>query len=468
MARYEVPTAIEDGMILGRANLGVYRSNRNYFYGLADRWSCVPRGALNVYFTGTQKETIAWDGYHLLWSDAMNLHYDMSMAGDRSCRLKLTYNGTLIREIRGGDTVAGAQYDLSTLGLETPGLYRVQFTMTRTDGGTATNATIRAPYTTYTGTQKFTTPPVIHTGDTSNTRIFDVWRANDQYFNAITPPQPPFSSESAGWGSSGSKSATFWRGWARHLGPTRVYFWVSVTAQDSRNRADNGLRLYYGDTLITDNRYAEYDDVHATLQPISQQSEAWEGYFDVPQGIYAAGTWVPVSAQIYRGASSSTFTSDGLEDDPFTPWDESEFGDSAYDVGATSAVNYIYTAPPPGIPVGVLNTLTVNDYLTPTVPETMSDFDRYINGRLKRYDYAVRSKGVDDGSAAEGYRFKRRYDTLYYLGEGIEITWGTDQRQSLPDVSEGYGEFDLIQVDGLHYGTIYRVTGDLLFYAMEA
>jgi len=308
MARYEAPTIIEDGMILGRANLGVYRANRNYFYGLADRWRTIPRGALNVQFHGTNPTEYVWDGYHLLWGDATLFHHSMSLEGDKQVRLTLTYNGTIIKEIRGGQAIAET-YDLSTLGLDTPGLYRVQFTMTRPDAGVGVNtkATVPAPFTTYTGSQRFRAPPAIKNGDTSNTTLFDVWRSNDLRFHAITPPQPPFYSESTSWGSSGSKNHTFWRGWIRHSGATRLYYWISCVPKNDRNRADNKIQLYYGDEKVTE----VYPITSGGGGAESLSATYAESYADLT-GNYTPGTWYPVEVRMVRGVSSSKFTSSML------------------------------------------------------------------------------------------------------------------------------------------------------------
>ena len=194
---YVAPPTFTTGQILGRANVGILVDNDDYFNGLADRHIPVPAGVVTAWESDTVSR-LAWDGYHLKREDMDTFYYNAAIDSDVGTYLTtLTgyydYGGgsqTQMFSINGDDSASGS-IDISGFGDD--GLYRVTFVMTRGGTGTDAVATIRAPYSIYTGALSYTAGYSIADSATGTAAHFNRWADNDRYFQAVTPSQVPVS-----------------------------------------------------------------------------------------------------------------------------------------------------------------------------------------------------------------------------------------------------------------------------------
>jgi hypothetical protein len=454
--RYESPPTFETGQVLGRANLGILRDNDDFFRGLADRYRCIPYGASRSWI-GDETEQVVWDGYHYLEADALTLYYHLTLAGrDTAGHAHLYYNwdgdvgspgGTLIATISSNGT-SSSSYDLSTFhGTNGDGLYRVGCVMHRDADGEDENlnTTCRAPYTVYTGAKSYSTPPTITDGNAGTAAHLNTLRNNDLFFNDCTPRQPGFVGMERSYLAS-EHSLILWDGWIKHRS-TEMYWYIGMVPGDGDNNADsNQITIKYDldgtpETVKTHTTNGTSES-HATLA-----------------GSYTIGNWYRVQVEQTRSSHASGYN-------------------------CTGSVYYLYMAPPQDsegeTAFTLMDEFTENQWVygdtagQDTRLELLSDNDTYIIERLcwdddevGRLDFAVskpafiRLGGTDTGD----YRLQRRGNTLYYRGTELTLRWGTDNNEGLDDAAD-CSTFDLNSID-LPHGTIYRVTGTTLEYAME-
>jgi len=438
----------ESGQIIGRATMGVLRDNDNYFWGLATRWRpwlhTPPIGG-----TAGQTTTTAWDGYHLLRSDATNLRYWFQVEGGATHTATATLyyhkdNGDAY-EVDADTAPAGAtryvygQTDLSDVSGITAGLHRVRLVLSH-DSSDAGTVILNTPYTTYTGSQVFKVPPIIKDKATSSATAFNIWRNNDEYFNACCPNNPAFIMVNKGDPVSGS-GEVIWDGRVLHNTVAEgIYYKVKFSTDDNNNRL---LIFYdYGGT----NEYYHVVDTPAVYE---------ESNFDLPADTFTNRTWYRVAVVEQRTAGNP---------------------------GAFCWIDYVYSGPS-----SRLTTTTPMADFTPgqwvygdttgetTALQRLSDWDNAIfpamcySATFGRTDWAVR---IDDAVGPYNPVFKHRlkhiYDFLWYRGTGIAMEW-TDGSRSLPDTdsSNPVKVIDLRSVSDLAYGQHYTLRGNV-DYAAEA
>jgi len=157
--------------------------------------------------------------------------------------------------------------------------------------------------------------------------------------------------------------------------------------------------------------------------------------------------------------------------------------------GGSGEVKYLYTYPVPGVaeisgyPHTSMGDLAVGQYVYGNTPgrdtrlQLFSDNDNYIframccNASIGRRDYFVRVPefvrlgGIDRGDL----RLIRRYDTLYYRAGSAVMEWGADNSYSLADYDDDnpYQTLDLTAMNDLPYGTVYKISGSAVHFAME-
>ncbi|HFD38531.1 MAG TPA: hypothetical protein ENJ31_01590 [Anaerolineae bacterium] len=434
--------AFEDGQALGRLAYSALFDNDQALHAWADRRWAVPNAVVRG-FIGTETTQALWDGYHLLRSDAKTLHYAISVSSNNPAEpltvaLYYDYGGSgqvKIAEISGTDSASGT-YDLSGFAA---GLYRVYARMNRTDGNHGGSATCQAPYTTYSGSRTFTTPPTITDGAVGAAATFNIWRGNDLYFGEQISLNAPHLRVSRGYVGN-EPSLLIWNGYAIHCPDhERIYYRVSLSSAAGGNVLKG---IYDYDALASKH-------VFATISAAGTV----EGYADLPASTYSAGATYRVVWQLSR---SDVYTGTGA--------------DIQYMFLGPAAANAGFAVP---------GELVVGQYAygdtagEDTRAELLSDNDSNLNGRqgMIRRDYAVRKAEYIDLGSSGGqwhYRLIRQHDLLYYRGSGITLRWGTDESQPLDDVgSDDYKIFDLRQLSGMPPGTIYYLDSSNLEFAAE-
>ncbi len=428
---FTTPQSFVNGGVVGRAQLGVLLDNDRYFNGLCDRWRTVVAG---VQRTNTITQEI-WDGYHLLRSDAKTLYYCIVAETNAVVDLYYDYGGaneTLIATANNTNPVQSGSYDLSSFD---PGLYRVY---ARNRGTSGTTGTCWPPYTVYTGVLSYTTPPTITDGSVASYADFNKWVANDLFFNANRPPQPAFVAGTRKFIGT-ETSLIIWHGWIKHHNPV-VRYHIKLNPYDAPGNSNNNrMRIIYGygsalaENVIQTAVVGEHEGSHTLVNA------------------FVDGNWYHVAVEISRDDGNGYIQTSSVY---YLMTEPAAASATFTNMGELAVGQFVY-----GSTAGKATRLAL-----------LSSNDADINSRLLRMDFAVREAAYVDLGDSGGtwhYRLKRRYDTLYYRGTNVTLQFGDDESVTLPDVSAGYGIYNLQQASGLVYGMIYRLEGSLQF-AMEA
>ena len=438
---YVKPMEFTTGQVLGRANLGVLRDNDDYFNAVSDRAIHVPAGQVTAWESDTISR-VAWDGWHLKRADMDTLYYYAELSNDDA-----GHPTTLVGWYDYNDDFNDTQmFTRSTTGTSSgtvdlssfpDGLYRVTFIMTRAGGDTGydATATIRAPYTIYTGSESYTAGHTITDGNTSDVAHFNRWRDNDIYFNAITPSQIP----SVGMATETTLTSTtleLFNGWDKfHPDHLRM-----------------GYRIYldgFGAGDVVKIRYDADADVSTQTKNITVDETWEESTWDITDSGYTKGNWYRVRVT--------------LESDANAGW-------------RTGTCDYLYmTAASLDASYTVMDPFTVDQFvygstaLQDTRLQLLTDNDASIYDRLTwgaanpgRMDFACfepEFHGYNGGWFYGNYRFKRRGDTLYYRTKGAELVLADGTTESLTDhdgTSGDYNTLDLNTID-LPHGSLYWI-----------
>lgn len=310
---YVAPPTFEDNQVLGRCNTAVLVDNDDYFNGLGDRQREIPTGVV----TGWQSDTVArlaWDGYHLHRTDMDTFYYyasiDNASGGDTTLAGFYDYGGAgqvTMFSISGDNTASGS---ISLAAFDDDGLYRVVFLMTRSTTSIGATATVRAPYSVYTGSLSYTSPPTISDSAVGTAAQLNIFSANDRYFNAVSPSQSPCAGM---YRSTTSTEVThsLYDGWDKfHPDHYRLYY--SVYLEKAPGSSDV-LTIYY--------------DSQSTS--ISADGES-TGYWDFSTGGLTKGNWYQVrvvldtdtTAGSRAGAARSVRVGAPAMDSSYTVMDE--------------------------------------------------------------------------------------------------------------------------------------------------
>ena len=434
--KYVKPMEFVTGQILGRSTLGVLRDNDDFFNGVADRYIPVPAGQVTEWESDTVSR-VAWDGWHYKRDDMDTLYYYAELANDNgSYPTTLTgtydynndFNDTVMFS-RSTDGTSSGTVDLSSF---PEGLYRVTFLMTRGGGsvGYDATATIRAPYTIYTGSESYATGPAFTDATTSAASHFNTLRSNDIYFDAITPAQIA----SVGMTKETTLSSTLeiFNGWDKwHPDHRRLYYRV------------------YLDEYTADNVVIYYDaDGDVSTQSTTIGTEGWtSSYWDITDSGYTKGNWYRVRVVLDPGSSDWCL---GICDYLYMT---AASLDSSYTVMDPFTVNqYVYGTT--ALQDTRLALLTSND---------ASIYDRLSwggsnPGRMDFACYEPEFHGFAGGWWYGDYTLRRRGDTLYYRTKGAELVLPGGETVSLDDYSGSgdYNTLDLNSID-LPFGSTYQI-----------
>ena len=424
---YTEPITFATGQVLGRVHLDVLRDNDDYFNAMADRYAPVPAGQVTAWESDTTSR-IAWDGWHLKRSDMDTLYYYAELDNDNAgYPTTLTgwydynddYNDTQMFT-RSTDGTSSGTVDLSSF---PNGLYRVTFIMTRGGGsvGYDATATIRAPYTIYTGSESYAAGPTFTDGIASAASHFNTLRSNDIYFNAITPSQVA----SVGMTHETTLTGTLelFNGWDKwHPDHRRLYYRVYLDEYDT----DNIVIYYDADGVVT-------------TQSTSIGTEGWtSSYWDMTDHGYTKGDWYRVRVVLDPSANSG--------------W---RLGICDYLFVTAASLDASYT---------VMDPFTVGQFvygstaLQDTRLQLLTDNDAAIYDRLTwgaanpgRMDFACfepEFHGYNGGWWYGNYRFQRRGDTLYYRTQGAELVLPDGSTEGLDDYS-GSGDYNTLNLNSI-------------------
>jgi hypothetical protein len=426
-----------DADVLSRMEYSKLFDNDGYFHGIADGWNTVPNGVERRYIAD-EEQVVVWDGWHILQADAKSLYYGIVLANDdpsHPSTITLYYDyggaGQLTIATRSTNGISSGYYDLAAK--SAPNFFRVTCLMTRAGGDTGYDAlgACIAPYTIYTGSKSFATPPTITDGLLSAAATqFNVWRANQLYLYDLLSPQLPFNSCSRGY--TGSETwLRIWDGWIRHkFRRLRYRVWLR------ENAGGNTLTCYYD--WGGANQYT-------ILQTTSEDEQ--ESYVDLPD-VYTPGTHYRVTAIISR-------TDTGVNTDArIRYFMESPIAATAgyTALGELAAAQYVFG----------------NTAGQTTRAALLSANQTNLNGRLAgtRRDYAVRKASYQETGETGGtwmYWMQHRYPHLYYRGQNLVLKWGTaNDYQTLTDTDDAENMvllFDLRQLTGLIRGIHYHIEG---------
>jgi len=449
MPNYTKLQTFQTGQVVGRAQMNTLRDNDNYFYGLASRWRPCMHGP-SIGGTAGQTTTHFWNGYHLLRDDATLLYYWFQIAGGAANGVTASFvyykdNGTGYSVASGSanagqTTTVSDSVDLSNVSGITAGLHQVRFTLTHDSSDTG-SAVARPPYTTYTGNEAYTTPPVIRDEATSAVSHFNTWRSNDEYFQACSPTNPAFHMISMGDPVDGD-SEIIWDGWIPHsTAAEEVYYKVKFSTDANSNR----LVIYY-----------DYGGANQYYHVVDTPEVYETSSFALPSNTYQSNTWYRVVVKEQRTNGNP---------------------------GAYVWVDYLYMGPRSTLEVtGAVPDFTVgawvygDDTKYPTRLAQLSNWDNTIfkalcwNALVGRADFAVRDDtALGPYNPITTHRLVHIYDFLWYRGTGLALRWGGDNSRSLPDTdaTNPVLVMDLRSVTDLTYGQHYRITGNVDF-AQEA
>ena len=436
---YTQPITFATGQVLGRIHLDVLRDNDDYFNSIADRYIPVPAGQVTAWESDTVSR-VAWDGWHLKRSDMDTLYYYAELDNDDGGHpTTLTgyydYNDDFSQTTmftRNTDGTSSGTVDLSSF---PNGLYRVMFTMGRAGGDTGydATATIRAPYTIYTGSESYTVGDTITDGNASAATTFNKWRSNDVYFNDITPAQVA----SVGMTTETTLDGTLelFNGWDKwHPDHARLYYRVYMHAGNANDR----IRIYY-----------DADDIDGIQTTAIATSQSWtESHWDIPDGGFTKGNWYRVRVVL----------------DPDTnAW---RLGICDYLFITAASLDASYT---------VMDPFTVGQFVygdtvgQDTRLQLLTDNDAAIYDRLTwgaanpgRMDFACfepEFHGYNGGWWYGNYRFQRRGDTLYYRTLGAELVLPDGSTEGLEDHNGSSGDYNTLNLDSINLpkGAMYEI-----------
>ena len=443
VARREPIIEFATGEMLHRLQYQLLFDNDQFFHAYADRWQAIPDGVTRT-FIGTETSLVLWDGYHLLRSDCKLLRYHIYSVSDNPSKpvtVKLYYdyggpNQTLIATAT--DQTQTGNYSLAAFD---PGLYRVYARMTRTDGNNNGVGACRPPYTTYTGSLSYTTPPTVTDGAVPTAADFNKWRSNDAMFESRMSPNIPFNGVERGHVGD-ELSFNIWDGYVIHDEDHRR---LRYKASLNQILDGNQLKFIYDYDNFTSKRTI------VTLTTAGVQ----ETYADIPASTYTPGAAYRVVWQMTRATHNSVLVK--------------------------AKVDYAFLAPvAPHSGFTIPGTLQVGQYVygntagqdTRAQLLSLNDADIYARRSLTRRDYAVRKANyVDLGTSGGKWRpwFFRQGDLLYYRTNDATLHYGSDQTVSLNDYDEShpYDILDLRSVSGLLPGAGYYLEGGDVEFALE-
>jgi len=456
MPSYTQPQTFETGQVVGRAQLDILRDNDEFWHGMAYRWQPVLNTMSSDPLAG-QTTLTAWSGYIWIASDAQRFWYEYTaQGGSASITTYLTlYQGDGTTAVGSGNikqaavgTGAAVTYNAGTTGVDlastlgttiSAGLYCLKLRCAKdTNDDTMTLRFTYPPHMSYTGSLTYTSPPTVTDGNVSSAGHFNAWRNNDVYFATNSPRQPAFAGNDV---DAKVATTTIFDGYRLHFG-SRLYYSVAF----KQNIAGEKLKIIYdyggtGEQTLLETGTTGTHTSYATIT-----------------GTHTWGTWKRVIVQLLNGGDGTVnylyaHPQIGDEDstDPKTYTIMEEFSVDQYLFGSST---------------GSSNRL-----------QLFSDNDRHIfkylctSAYVGRRDFATRSPSYTNlaGTDSGEFRLVRRYDTLYYRTAGGILEWGDDQSQSLTDytTTDHYQTLDLAGLTGLHYGTVYKITGSELLYAAE-
>lgn len=437
--RFVYPPTINTGDVLCKVQMDGYRLNDEYFNAIADAWRPIP-ASWDRGFIASESEIGVYDSYHLLRSDAKTLVYYIYASGS-NISAKLFYDSVLVATVTPATSPVSGTYDLSA---KDPGIYRCHYIL-YDDGGGSGGAGLRAPFTRYTGSKSYTTPPTITDTATSQASHFQAWGDNDLYFRDVTHPNPAFTGLGASYIAS-ALTRDLWYGWDRfHPDHYRMQYKIGL----AKEGGDNKVRLYY-----------DYGGGNEQYMDITTDGEHI-GYWDLTSpGNYTKGNYYKVHARLIR---------------PNT------------DYGAAGTIHYLYmTAPAKDASYTIMDQFSAGQYvygstagqgtrlaLLSSNDDAIRDRLIWADGTTGRQDYCVakpefvRLGGTDKGELAG----VRRFNLLYHRTKGAELTWGDEQSQRLEDYDDAEGEkYHILDLNslGIPFGQTYSIDGDELLFAMEA
>lgn len=456
MLVYTQPPLFTTGQVLGASVMNILKHNDDYFNGVADRPRPIPQGVYrDPAWIGTEiLPFVAWEGYHLLRSDATTLYYSFSVtsvSGGNPITATLYYDydetGEITIDSASGNDTASGTYDLSGKGA---GFYRVACVLTRADANYNGTLTFRVPYTIYTGSEGYTAGYTITDDSTSNVAHFNRWRSNDMFFNDVNPSQIAFAGQQMTYGQygHGDTEIVLWDGWdCWHPSHTRLSYQVYMTHTANNNK----VRIYYdyGDTV---------NEQYTNISAIGTTADDWD--LDSP-GSYVKGDWYRVRVMMLRDSSGGVNVSSRVDflymgapsaDSDFTVMDE--YAANQWGYGDTAGQ------------------LTRMDLLT---DNDAAIYDRLCpSGSLERVDYCSTLPEYYNGStinADEGNLYLiRQKDQLYHRTSGATLYKPGGGEESLTDYDDETGNpyyvLDLNSID-LPYGSYYRIEGNELAFAQE-
>lgn len=434
---YVKPPEFTTGQILGRASLGVLIDNDNFFNSVADRYIPIPAGQVTAWESDTV-ERIAWDGWHLKRTDMDTLYYYATLTNDDAGHpTTLTgwydYNDDVNDTQMFTRNTTGTSSGTVDLSAFPNGLYRVTFIMTRAGGDTGYDATasIRAPYTIYTGALAYAAADTITDGNASTAANFNKWRSNDIYFNAIAPSQ--VASVGMVTETTGTDTMELFNGWDKwHPDHARLYYRVYLDEFDA-----DTITIYYD----ADNTVA--------VQSTSIGAEGWTASsWDIPDGGFTKGNWYRVRVVLDPSANAG--------------W---RFGICDYLFITAASLDASYT---------VMDPLTVGQFVygstvgQDTRLQLLTSNDAAIYDRLSwgaanpgRMDFACfepEFHGFAGSWFYGNYRLKRRGDLLYYRTKGAEILLPSGKTESLEDY-DGSGDYNILDLNtiDLPHGSLYMI-----------
>lgn len=435
----------QDGEVLCKLAYAPLFDNDQFFYGFAERYRAVAQGVKRRYI-GNETELIVWDGYLLLQADATDIQYYISLANDdaghpSTLTLFFDYGGVGQAEVDQLTATGYAQDTFDASGYAA-GLYRITCILTRDIGDNNYNATAvgRAVYATYTGALSYSAPPAISDGLLSSAAShFNVWRANDLYFQAQMSPNHPHVAFERTWVGD-ELDLIVWDGWVVHSGEhERIYYKAKLSGVSD------------GDTL---QGYYDYGGGDQEMFVEITDAALHESYADLTPATFADGTMYRVTWRLTR--TSHIYNNDVTLYYAFLA--PGSAGSGFTIPGDLAAGQYVF-----GDTAG-----------QDTKANILSDNDTHLNGRqtLVRRDYAVRKAEYEDLGESGGtwwYTFHRQRDLLYYRGSGLMLTWGDDESLDLEeyDGDNPYWILDLRQLETLLPGSNYEISGSDLQFATE-
>lgn len=435
--RFTQPPTINTGDVLCKVQMDGYRLNDEYFNAIADAWRPIP-ASWDRGFIASESAQSVYDSYHLLRADAKTLCYYLYAAGS-DIVAKLVYDGVQVAQVWPAVSPVYGTYDLSG---KSAGLYRCQYTLYNENGGSGW-AGLRPPYTRYTGSKTYTTPPTITDGNVSQASHFQKWGDNDLYFKDVTHPNPAFTGMGCTFIASGL-TRDLWYGWDRfHPDHYRMQYKIEF----AKTGGDCKIRLYYD----AGGGNEQYMDITT--------SGVHTGYWDLSSpGNYTKGDFYKVYAKLQR------------------PSDE-------YD--AAGIVYYLYMSPPAlDSSYTTMDQFAAGQYVygstggQDTRLALLSSNDNAIRDRLiwadettGRMDYCVaKSEYVRlGGTDSSVHAMVRRFNLLYYRTLNAELSWGSES-QRLEDFDDGAGiTYRILDLNslGIPFGQVYQIAGDQVLFAME-